>query len=110
MQEIYTTQMKKDIKLVKKQGKSRQTLSDIIEMIKSGVSLDPKYKEHYLTNNYKGCRECHIEPDWLLIYKIDIKEDKLYLLRTGSHSELFNEDIQQDLSISQLNEIITKYI
>ena len=108
MQEVYSKQMKKDIKLVKKQGKSRQALQDIVDEIKSGKPLDDKYQEHYLTNNYKGCRECHITPDWLLIYRIDKKENKLYLVRTGSHSELY-EDFT-NLTIKQINLKLSEYL
>lgn len=108
--EAPTSQFKKELKLAKKRNMNLHILETVVDIIKNGQSLPPEYKEHYLTNNYKGCRECHLSPDWLLIYKIDKKSNKVYLLRLGSHSELFNEDIQQDLSISQLNEILTKYI
>lgn len=93
-----------------RQGKDRQKLVEVLEKLVNGISLDPKYQDHNLHGKWKGYRECHIEPDWLLIYQIIKSNNQLHLVRTGSHSELFNEDIQQDLSISQLNEIITKYI
>lgn len=104
MQEIYTSRMKKDIKLIKKQKKNKQALFDIIELLKRGKSLPSKYKDHPLIGNYKGCRECHIEPDWLLIYKLE--DSALYLMRTGSHSELFNEEYtdKPTKTIAQLNE------
>lgn len=68
------TKFKKDIKLIKKQGKN----------------LPLKYKDHALIGNYANTRECHIQPDWLLIYRIDEEQKVLHLIRTGSHSELFD--------------------
>lgn len=89
--EVPTNKFKKDLKLAKKQGKDLTLLEEVIDLIKSGQPLDSKYNEHYLTGQYKGSRECHVKPDWLLIYRIDTKLNKLYLVRTGTHSELFNE-------------------
>lgn len=85
----FTNQFKKDYKLAKKQNKNLDKLFKIIDVLASGDTLDAKYKDHELTGNYKGTRECHIEPDWLLIY--EIHEDVLILLlsRLGSHSNLF---------------------
>lgn len=85
----FTNQFKKDLKLAKKQGKSSDRLFDIIEKLANGEKLDAKYRDHELVGDYRGCRECHVEPDWLLVYeKID---DILVLMlyRVGSHSELF---------------------
>lgn len=84
-----TNQFKKDLKLVKKQGKNADKLLAVIEKLASGKTLEKKYRDHDLSGNYKDCRECHIEPDWLLIY--EIFDDVLVLLlnRIGSHSELF---------------------
>lgn len=82
------TQFKKDFKSVKRQGKNINLLKDVIEMLAEGKKLPGKYKNHLLVGNYANTRECHIKPDWLLIYRVD--EDSLYLIRTGSHSELFN--------------------
>lgn len=64
----------------------------VLGMLASGKELDSKYKDHILKDNnyYKGCRECHIEPDWLLVYKVVNEELILYLVETGSHSDLFN--------------------
>ena len=104
--EAPTSQFKKELKLARKRGKDLNILETVIDIIKEGKVLPIKYKEHYLTNNYKGCRECHLEPDWLLIYKIDKKANKLYLLRTGSHSELFNEE----LDIKELNKQLSQFI
>lgn len=85
----FTTQFKKDLKLAKKQGKDSEKLYSVIEKIAKGEPLDLKYRDHNLTGKYKNCRECHIEPDWLLIYEIINDVLVLVLNRTGSHSELF---------------------
>lgn len=83
---------KKQYKKVVKQGKDISKMAYVIEVLACGKELDFKYKDHSLNDNkyYKGCRECHIEPDWLLIYKIVNNELILYLVETGSHSDLFN--------------------
>lgn len=64
-------------------------MTDIITKLASGVKLDPKNYDHDLTGNYTGCRECHITPDWLLIYQVKRTELVLVLTRTGTHSDLF---------------------
>lgn len=85
----FTNQFKKDIKLAKKQGKDIDRLFSVVDMLANGKTLAPKYRDHDLGGDYKGCRECHIEPDWLLIYEIDNGLLILILNRVGSHSELF---------------------
>lgn len=85
----FTTQFKKDIKLAKKQGKDTDKIFEVVEKLANDEVLDAKYKDHCLTGDYNDCRECHIEPDWLLIYKKYESELILMLIRTGSHSELF---------------------
>lgn len=87
----FTSQFKKDLKLAKKQQKSLDKLFEIIDILSNGNPLDAKYHDHELTGNYKGTRECHIEPDWLLIY--ELRDDVLVLMlyRLGSHSELFKK-------------------
>ena len=85
----FTNQFNKDIKLAKKQGKDIDKLFDVIGILANGETLDEKYRDHDLSGNFKGCRECHIEPDWLLIYEIDNNVLVLVLNRVGSHSELF---------------------
>jgi len=85
----FTNQFKKDIKLAKKQGKDIEKLFEIIGILADGQPLEEKHRDHDLSGNYKGCRECHIEPDWLLIYEIDNDVLILMLNRVGSHSELF---------------------
>ncbi len=85
----FTNQFKKDLKLAKKQGKDIDKLFEAIEMLANGEALPAKYRDHDLTGEYKGCRECHIEPDWLLVYEIVDDVLVLMLYRVGSHSELF---------------------
>ena len=87
----FTSQFKKDLKLAKKQNKDLGKLFEVIDILANGETLDAKYKDHSLTGNYRGNRECHIEPDWLLIY--EIRGDVLVLMhyRLGSHSELFKK-------------------
>ncbi|MDR3012284.1 MAG: type II toxin-antitoxin system YafQ family toxin [Chitinispirillales bacterium] len=82
-------QFKKDYKKIQKQGKKINELWAIIEKLLKNEKLAPKFKDHQLIGNYKNHRGCHINPDWLLIYKID--SDKLILtaVRTGSHSDLY---------------------
>lgn len=86
----FTSQFKKDVKLMKKQGKNLDKLFDIVEKLAKDEELNEKHKDHNLSGNYHDFRECHIEPDWLLIY---FKSDEMLVLvlqRTGSHSDLFN--------------------
>lgn len=85
----FTTQFKKDIKLALKQGKDTEKLFAVIEKLANGEVLEPKFRDHDLTGNYKGCRECHVEPDWLLIYEVMGDVVVLVLYRIGSHSALF---------------------
>ncbi len=84
-----TGQFKRDLKLAKKQGKDIDKLFDVISMIAEGKKLDEKYRDHNLSGDYAGCRECHVEPDWLLVY--ELMDDVLVLMiyRVGTHSELF---------------------
>lgn len=85
----FTSQFKKDLKLAKKQGRDTEKLFAVIEQLADGQPLEEKHRDHALTGNYKGCRECHVEPDWLLIYEIDNGILVLMLYLVGSHSELF---------------------
>lgn len=88
---VFTGQFKKDYKLALKRGCNPKKLEKIITILKEEQSLPPVYHDHLLVNSkrYKDVRECHIEPDWLLIYKIKDETLILELLRTGSHSDLF---------------------
>jgi mRNA interferase YafQ len=81
------SQFKKDFKRILKQGKRLDELKAILKLLVAGKEIPEKYKDHQLTGNWKEFRELHIQPDWLLVYKIE--NDVLTLIRTGSHSELF---------------------
>jgi len=85
----FSTKFKKDYKLVKKRGYDIILLEEVLDILCSEQPLPPKYRDHNLTGNYEGCRECHITPDWLLIYEHADDELILYLTRTGTHSDLF---------------------
>lgn len=87
----FTNQFKKDLKLAKKQGRDLDKLFEVINILANGEKLDTKFKDHDLSGSYKGTRECHIEPDWLLIYEIDNNTLVLMLYRLGTHSELFKK-------------------
>lgn len=86
----YTNQLKKDYKLIKKRGYDINKLKFVEKLLAEEKTLPVKYKAHYLTGNYKGFKECHIEPNWLLIYMIEKDEITLTVSRTGSHSDLFS--------------------
>ncbi len=85
----FTSQFKKDLKKAQKQGRDTDKLFYIIEKLANDEPLEAKFRDHSLIGNYKNCRECHIEPDWLLIYEIIDDILVLILYRTGSHSDLF---------------------
>lgn len=85
----YTTKFKKDVKLIAKRGKDLNKLGDIVEKLANKEVLEEKFRDHELAGLYKGFRECHIEPDWLLIYRYIEGVLVLSLSRTGSHSDLF---------------------
>ncbi len=86
---VVTNQFKRDMKRIRKQGKDLSMLQNILQMLVEEKDLDAKYCDHALTGNYIGFRECHIQPDWLLIYMINHQELILTASRTGSHSDLF---------------------
>ena len=79
----------KDLKRMHRRGYDISLLTEIIRKLSEGKTLPEKNKDHSLSGDYIGCRECHITPDWLLIYEIYDRELILYLTRTGSHSDLF---------------------
>ena len=85
----YTTQFKKDYKRIKKQNKDLSKLRIVIEKLSSGQMLEPMYRDHPLSGTWKDHRDCHIEPDWILIYRTT--SEHLYVERTGSHSDLFKK-------------------
>lgn len=87
---VFTNRMKRDLKLMKKRGKDMDKLEVVLDILMSGEDLPPKYKDHQLKGEMKDFRECHIEPDWLLIYRKEDKELILYATATGTHSDLLN--------------------
>lgn len=84
-----TSQFKKDLKLMKKRGNDLTLLEEVLSLLADGKPLAEKYRNHTLTGDFVDCNECHIKPDWLLVYEYDEEILYLYLLRTGSHSDLF---------------------
>ena len=86
---IPSNQFKKDLKLAKKRGLNLELLSVVVNTLAAQQPLDIKYHDHNLTGNYRHFRECHIEPDWLLVYRTDDDQLELFLFRTGTHSDLF---------------------
>jgi mRNA interferase YafQ len=94
-EEVFATQegsrFRRDLKRMFKRGKDIGKLKGIIVMLANEITLPIKYRDHSLTGNWFGYRECHVEPDWLLIYRILTEEKQIYLARTGTHSDLFSE-------------------
>ena len=86
-----TNQFKKDLKLCVKRGFPIKSLEEVLNLLINGETLPQKYLDHPLqpSKDYKNCRELHIEPDWLLVYKYYNDQVILYLIRTGTHSDLF---------------------
>lgn len=86
-----TSKFQKDLKRAQKRGYDISLLTDIIKKLANGEKLPDKNKDHSLTGNFAGCRECHITPDWLLVYEVSEEQLILYLTRTGTHSDLFDK-------------------
>lgn len=84
-----TTKFQKDLKRIERRGYNISLLTDVIKKLANGEQLPEKNKDHMLIGDYAGLRECHITPDWLLIYEIADEELILFLTRTGTHSDLF---------------------
>ena len=82
-----TAEFKRDVKRMQRQGKDLGKLKGALESLVEGEGLAAEYRDHVLVGQYKGTRECHFEPDWLLIY--ELAESEIVLIRTGSHSDLF---------------------
>lgn len=82
-----TSQFKKDFKGIKSRGKDLEKLKSVVKVILAGEPMEERHHDHPLSGKWTGSRDCHVEPDWVLIYRID--GDCLYLERTGSHSDLF---------------------
>ena len=80
---------KRDYKRLQKRGYNLRLLDEVIQMLAEGKPLPAKYRDHPLSGDYAGCRECHVAADWLLVYEIWQEELILYLTRTGTHSDLF---------------------
>ena len=88
---ITTNRFEKEYKLMMKRGKDINKLDAVMLKLIHGEILDSKYKDHTLKGNFKDRSECHIEPDWLLVYKLDRKEQKIIFERTGSHADIFEQ-------------------
>lgn len=86
---VPSTKFKKDLKLIIKRGYNISLLDAVVELLANGEPLSEKYRDHALSGNFAGCRECHITPDWLLVYELSDAELLLYLTRTGTYSDLF---------------------
>ncbi len=86
---VWTTQFKRDYKLAMKRHLRIDLLDDVIRMLSRGELLPEKYRDHALTGNWIGYRECHLLPDWLLVYRVEDDILVLTLVRTGTHSDLF---------------------
>ena len=86
---VLSNRFKKDLKTVAKRGYNLELLDMVVDKLANQVQLEEKYKDHALSGDYSGFRECHIEPDWLLIYRVNDTELLLFLSRTGTHSDLF---------------------
>jgi len=84
-----TSKFQKDLKRAEKRGYNISLLTEVIAILAKGEPLPEKYLDHPLKGDYKGCRECHITPDWLLVYRKNEDTLFLYLTRTGTHSDLF---------------------
>ena len=87
---VLTGKFKKGLKLAKKRGLDIKLLDDIVEKLLDGIPLEEKHRDHELKGKYKGFRECHIQPDWLLIYLLENGILTLTLVDTGTHSDLFD--------------------
>lgn len=91
----FTSRMKKDMKLLEKQRKDMTKLERVLDLLVEQIPLPTEYLDHQLTGNLKDFRECHIESDWLLVYKISEKELILYAVATGSHSNALTKYLKQ---------------
>ena len=85
----YSSKFKKNYKLAKKRGMDVQLLEEIIDKLRRQIPLEKRYKDHELKGRYKGFRECHIQPDWLLVYLVEDDVLVLTLVDTGTHADLF---------------------
>ena len=86
---VESSVFRRDVKRIKKRGLDLQKLSRIVQLLANRQPLPARHRDHQLIGNFGGCRECHIEPDWLLIYSV--KDNQLALARTGTHADLFKK-------------------
>ena len=86
---VSSNRFKKDLKAAYRRGYKIELLEEVVNKLANGITLEAKHKDHELSGDFKGLRECHITPDWLLVYQIIENELVLYLSRTGTHSDLF---------------------
>ncbi|WP_352401581.1 type II toxin-antitoxin system YafQ family toxin [Synergistes jonesii] len=86
-----TAQFKRDLKKARKQGKEMAAMDKAVSLLQNREPLPPKFKDHALTGDWKGYRECHVSPDWLLVYLVEDDVLVLTLTRTGSHAEIFGK-------------------
>lgn len=86
---VLSNRFKKDLKLAARRGYNFKLLEEIVNKLAMGDQLPPKNRDHELSGGFEGFRECHIAPDWLLIYRVENEDLILYLMRTGTHSDLF---------------------
>ena len=86
---VLTGKFKKGLKLAKKRGLDIKLLEDIVDKLQNGIPLEEKHRDHELKGKFKGFRECHIQPDWLLMYLIEDDVLVLTLVDTGTHSDMF---------------------
>lgn len=86
---VASNQFKRDLKLARKRGFRIEALRLVVNTLANQQTLDAKYRDHELLGQYSGFRECHVAPDWLLIYRIEDDALELFLFRTGTHSDLF---------------------
>ena len=86
---VASNQFKKDLKRAVKRGLKIEKLREVVNTLSREEALDEKFRDHALTGSYRDFRECHVEPDWLLIYRTNEEELELFLFRTGSHADLF---------------------
>jgi len=84
---VATSHFEKDVRLLERRGKDMEKLTTVLSVLGSGKTLDPIHRDHRLVGSWTGCRECHLESDWLLIYKVE--PNRIILVRTGSHADLF---------------------
>ena len=86
---VPSNQFRQDLKLAQKRGYDLDKIKTVITALANGETLEAKYRDRWLTGDYGGDRECHIQPDWLLVYQIDGNRLLLFLARTGTHNDLF---------------------